>query len=1073
MINDNDTPSSGGQDSIPMLSPELKQQLREKLQAFEVLEEQIGQGLIAKDQTEALLNAAMAEVEAILNEGRALERAFKAEQAQHQITETSSPIIIPVSRMEPSLDDLPKLSPKENESGKIQDKLKTVTSNKASAIQDESKASQQERTIKATPQRKKPEARVGQQKSKKTQLRSKSKKKLRVPTKAPRAKKKKPFPVGLCILVLVLAVGGFFFKDAISFIKQQQAELAEKNKPKIVPKKEKPKPKPKPKPKVVVEAPKKEEPEEPENFFQPEEDGFFTGELKHYSFNEVLKTKCVSCHGAEGKEAEGDFNIARLMASKSTNSKTWAKIYRSINKGEMPPPVEDEPDSIPLEKEEQELLLASIKMMFDDLKEGVTTRVMTPYEVQNTLGDLFDIDYSQYNPVVSMHQSYSEKSFYTHQRKILSPHYISNYYNILYDMLQSFIGLRPQLDPLNQSVKFPSTPFAVRTFGNETNVRWPQYNPRWYCSLDFKDLSEKKESKQDRYLDANENQVVNKMLAARSLPPGTYKLTFKASCENMSMSKITKEKYGEAIVSDYEQLFEENDNLTMPVRFYLEPPGTADPFAKLKYLETMEISSEGDYGIEFEIKRRSGVSFALDWKSLIGRNRLASMLAYHRHGEDAGEKEQEEARAYLDRKQYDFPYIKMWDQKIEGPFNVNVNPLSFQQKEKIIDMEVREKFKLLHTFNGMKLSVIYTYMFGDLRKQKMKMEDAYRNTMITFFMSPRFLILDSAAKTAEEKIRYTSYMTHKSPPSAEFINTYKTAAKKKDYKGLGNWLIQHDHFRRFSNAFTYQWLKLGEISNNLPDEGKFRDYHRNNLQELQQQEAEFFLLNLFRENRPIVDLVKADYSFLDKELIDFYGVDAVEGQSQDGQFIKMNVSNADRGGILSMGAFLTATGNGVDPLPIKRAAWISENILDSPLPSPPDVDVNDFEDTSTGRTLRERLEVHAQNPACNSCHKRLDSLAILMDKYDSIGGYNNHFVADPVKINDQKVTDVTKLKDYLGSYSQSLMARAFSKKLISYMTSREPGVQDEAKLDAILEATKEKGYRVGDLYAEIVKHYVL
>ena len=134
--------------------------------------------------------------------------------------------------------------------------------------------------------------------------------------------------------------------------------------------------------------------------------------------------------------------------------------------------------------------------------------------------------------------------------------------------------------------------------------------------------------------------------------------------------------------------------------------------------------------------------------------------------------------------------------------------------------------------------------------------------------------------------------------------------------------------------------------------------------------------------------------------------------------------------------------------------------------------MKDFEESAGAKTLRERLEVHAQNPACNSCHKRLDSLAILMDKYDSVGKYNNHYVADVVKINDQKLSDVSQLKDYLKDYSKPI-ARAFAKKLISYMTGREPGVQDEVKLDLILKETQENSYRVGDLYSEILKHYLL
>ena len=146
--------------------------------------------------------------------------------------------------------------------------------------------------------------------------------------------------------------------------------------------------------------------------------------------------KCVSCHGAEGKKIGGDFNIAKLIKSGAINAKYWTKIYRAIDKGEMPPPKEDNPDSKALEAEEKELLLASIKMMHETLKEGQTTRVMTPNEIQNTIGDLFDIDYDQYNPLKSMHQSYNSKSFYTHQRKILSPHFLSSYYNILYDILE-------------------------------------------------------------------------------------------------------------------------------------------------------------------------------------------------------------------------------------------------------------------------------------------------------------------------------------------------------------------------------------------------------------------------------------------------------------------------------------------------------------------------------------------------------------------------------------------------------------------------------------------------------------
>ena len=95
-----------------------------------------------------------------------------------------------------------------------------------------------------------------------------------------------------------------------------------------------------------------------------------------------------------------------------------------------------------------------------------------------------------------------------------------------------------------------------------------------------------------------------------------------------------------------------------------------------------------------------------------------------------------------------------------------------------------------------------------------------------------------------------------------------------------------------------------------------------------------------------------------------------------------------------------------------------------------------------------------------------------MDQYDSIGAYNADFTAEPVKINDQKIRGLDDLKTYMGNYSKP-MARAFTKKLISFMLGREPGVQDEAKLDAILLETKAGNYRVGDLYAALIKQYFL
>lgn len=1046
-------------EQIPQLMrAEDKALLRDKLAQLEKLEEDVAAGKVPKEEAESLLEQQMAEIEAILTTVREFDNQSSQDDSSNDAQSEKEPAS--------TLDELPRV-----ESGLLQNtnkyKIPKISANKTSL---DASLDTLEQSLKNEQNLDKKETQENEQKVAPQKARRKStKKKLRAPSKTIKRQEKKSFPFGKLAFVLIIAALVFSYEDIIAFVKQQQADLAAKNKPVISKKKEKPKPK-KVIPKVVEKV-EEEKVEEPQNFFQPTDNDLFVGEVKNHNFNQILTDKCINCHGKEGKEIEGDFNIAKLIRSKSLNSKHWTKIYRSIERGEMPPDPEDEEGAIPLELEEKDFVLLAIKSMFKDVKEEVITRVLTPYEIQNTMGDLFDIDFAMYNPFQSVYKSYSEKEFYTHQRKILSPHYLSNYYNVLYDTLQSFIGLRPQVDPMDVIVTFPSQIGATKTFDGVADLRWPQYRPGAYSTVFFKDVTERKKTKQDRRLDGNQNVLVNQELADRSLPPGTYTLRFTAEAANMNMSKITRSKYGDEIVQWYENFFEENQNLSLPVKFYLEPPGVADPFAKGKYLETMDISSEGEYAIEFTLNRRSGLAYSLD-KNILGQYALADMIARHRFGDKVELKHLEVLRAEMASKPYDFPMVQFKDLRLEGPYNVKMNPLSFTQKEKINDMEVRDKFKFLHAFNGMKFSVIYTYLFKDLQKDKLKYEDAYRNAMIMFFMSSKFLVLNPYSKSIEDKMRFLSYTTHKSSPNPEFMEHYKKFMKKRDYQGFSNWLLEHENFRRFSEAFTYQWLKLGEIQNNQPDEAKYRNYYSTQLEKSHEQEAQLFMLNMFKENRPIKELVDSDYVFLDANLASFYGLPGRNRDLPSAEFTKVKITDENRGGLLGMGAFLTATGNGVDPLPLRRAAWISENLLDAPLPPPPDVDVNDFENHVKAKTLSERIAIHASNPSCNICHKRIDSLALMMDKYDTVGSFNNDYTPTPVKINDKKITNIKGFKEYIASYDQT-MARAFSRKLISYMLGRDTRIQDEAKIDLILSQTKDNGYRLGDLYSSVVQHYFL
>ncbi|WDE97585.1 DUF1588 domain-containing protein [Lentisphaera profundi] len=1073
--------SSEATDMVLSMSAEDKEALRVKLAELEILEEKISTGELSEPNASDLMNEVLNELSEIEQRLIKNNAEFQQEASTEELQEIESELSEVAAAVElvPEVEDLEQLKvlkssqnlkPWEGKSKVIKDEpkitLKDDQSNtdKENQVEPKSKPSLKTKT---------------QAKRQKTNSGSK-KPKLKIPTKVPRVQKKKPFPKALVALILIVGSLAYFHRPIIDYVKKQQADIAERNKVEEPKEKEKPKPKPKPKrivkKEIIVEV-------EPEEVVEPEPEEveeLFTGELTHYSFNQVLKDNCISCHGEKGKEIEGEFNLVTLMNSKSLNTRAWAKVYRSINKGEMPP----EEDAEPLENEEKELLLSSIKLMHENLKETANTRVLTPFEIENTMVDLFDFNTGTYNPFDSLHTAYSEKIFYTHQRQVLSPYYLAQYYHIMYDVLKSFVGLKPQIDKLNLK---PSLTRNVHTSVNGKNyldLRW-----NWQNRIDlvtYKNLDEKKQTaKQSRKVKADENTAVVSEILKKSLPPGTYTLRFHGEAMNMDLSKITEKKYGEDLVDTFKEWKQRigEDTYGLPIKFFIAPPGVGDAYATTQYLESVEVSSAGEYAIEFTLKRRAAIGFTLDI-DYPNESNLASKLAYFKYGEEADLKAREEMGAkYFRTIKYDFPMLRLKKVRIEGPYNVQIHPLSFdeeQRKKHIGVSQVGDKFKTLHSLLGIKNNIIYQYIFKDFQVDKLEYEDAYRNALMMFFLSPQFLIVDNKPKTTEDFMRFSSYALLKTAPDNEFKKRFMQAKKLRKPELLGEWLVKSPNFRRFISPFTYQWLKLGEIKNNLPDEESFSTYYAKNFEDAFRVEAELFVENLFKNNRPIREIVKADYAMLNPDLVDFYnGVGWAKLRGRDVapvvsefDFSQQEMTDENRGGILGMGAFLTSTGNGVDPLPLRRAAWISENILDSPLPSPPNVDVELFVSDQNAKTLRERLAVHAQDPACNSCHKKMDSLAIIMDRFDSIGGDNNHYVKDPVKINNQRINDLVELKDYLVKYEKAT-ARAFSKKLISYMFGREPGVQDESKLDRIITECEKDGYRVADLYTAIIKQYFL
>ena len=182
--------------------------------------------------------------------------------------------------------------------------------------------------------------------------------------------------------------------------------------------------------------------------------------------------------------------------------------------------------------------------------------------------------------------------------------------------------------------------------------------------------------------------------------------------------------------------------------------------------------------------------------------------------------------------------------------------------------------------------------------------------------------------------------------------------------------------------FAGQWLQLRKLRNATPDTATYTAFDEN-LREAMWQETELFLEHELREDRPVVNALRANYTFVNERLARHYGIPDVHGV----HFRRVEYPDDTRGGILGHASLLTITSYANRTSPVVRGVWLLENVLGTP-PSPAPPDVPSLPSASEGgapRSVRERLEQHRTNAICASCHNTIDPLGFALEEFDAIG----------------------------------------------------------------------------------------
>jgi hypothetical protein len=368
------------------------------------------------------------------------------------------------------------------------------------------------------------------------------------------------------------------------------------------------------------------------------------------------------------------------------------------------------------------------------------------------------------------------------------------------------------------------------------------------------------------------------------------------------------------------------------------------------------------------------------------------------------------------------------------------------------------------------------------RKQGDSFEEGIATALEAALVSPNFLYRIERDQPAPpgrsfvpvgqyELASRLSYFLWSSAPDAELLRvagqgrlrqqTVLTAQVKR-------MLLDKKSFALVEN-FAGQWLQFKNIDVVRPDLERFPAFDEG-LRQAMRRETELFIDNIFRNDGSVLELLDAHYTFLNERLARFYGIAGVSGPD----FRRVDVSGTPRGGgILAQASVLTASSYSTRTSPVLRGKWILENLLNAPPPAPPaDVPPLDASNVGQSGTLRQQMEEHRKNPACASCHSRMDPLGFGLENFNAIGAWRTEEGKFPVDASGtlpdgRSFQTPAELKAILKA-DRDPFVRCLTEKLMTYALGRGLERYDRPVVTEIAAKLPARDYKFSQLVLEIV-----
>jgi hypothetical protein len=365
-------------------------------------------------------------------------------------------------------------------------------------------------------------------------------------------------------------------------------------------------------------------------------------------------------------------------------------------------------------------------------------------------------------------------------------------------------------------------------------------------------------------------------------------------------------------------------------------------------------------------------------------------------------------------------------------------------------------------------------------------ENGIRLALQSILVSPRFLFrLEQAPanqlKAASGTYRITdqelatrlSFFLWAGGPDAELIKA-ATNGSLRTPAGLEKQvrrMLADKRSEALSTRFAAQWLRLQDLEKMIPDYLLFPQYD-DTLAQAMIRETELFFDSMVREDRNVMDLFTADYTFVNERLATHYGIPNVTGN----QFRRVTVPEYRRG-LLGQGSVLVSTSVADRTSPVLRGKWIMEVLLGTP-PPPPPPNVPALDDSvkanehGTMLTTRQRMEEHRKNPTCNACHRFIDPLGLALENFDATGAWRIKDNEVPVDVvgdlyDGTKINGPAGLREALVRH-QDMVLRSFTENLLTYALGRRVDYSDMPTVRAIVREAAKNGNRISSFILGVV-----